>query len=103
MVWAIWAALMVAVLTVLAALVFLAVRLLQGWRTFKRFRRHLGKELDKLADAVERTTAAAERASDTRRLDESVGHLRATLAALAIVRDAYGEATGGVRRLYSLK
>jgi len=103
MVWAIWAALMVAVLTVLAALVFLAVRVLQGWRTFKRFRRHLGKELDKLADAVERTTAAAERASDTRRLDESVGHLRATLAALAIVRDAYGEATGGVRRLYSLK
>jgi hypothetical protein len=103
MVWAIWAALIVAVLTVLAALVFLAVRLLQGWRAFKRFRRHLGKELDKLADAVERTTAAAERASDTRRLDESLGHLRATLAALAIVRDAYDEATGGLRRLYSLK
>ena len=103
MVWAIWAALIVAVLTVLAALVFLAVRLLQGWRTFKRFRRHLGKDFDKLADAVERTTAAAERASDTRRLDESLGHLRATLAALAIVRDAYDEATGGVRRLYSLK
>ena len=102
-VWAIWAALIVAVLAVLAALVFLVIRLLQGWRAFKRFRRHLGKELDRLADAVERTSAAAERASDTRRLDQSVGHLRSTLAAFAIVRDAFDEATGGVRRLYSLK
>jgi len=103
MVWAIWAASIVAVLAMLAALVFLAVRLLQGWRTFKRFRRHLGKELDGLADAVERTSAAAERASDTHRLEESIGHLRATLAALAIVREALDEATGGLRRLAALK
>ena len=103
MVWAIWVAAAVAVIAVLASLVFLAVRLLQGWRTFKRFRRHLGKELDRLADAVERTSAAAERASDRRRLDESVGHLSAGLAAFASVREAFDEATGGVRRLAALK
>ena len=36
---------------------FLVVRLLQAWRAFKRLRRHLGKELDRLADARPRQTA----------------------------------------------
>jgi hypothetical protein len=98
MTWTIWIALIVAGLAVLGSLGFLGVRILQGWRTFKRFRRHLGKELENLADALERMTDAAERASDTRRLDEARAKLRVTLARLAVLREAFDEATGGVRR-----
>ena len=98
MTWTIWLALIVGVLTVLASLGFLGVRILQGWRTFKRFRRHLGKELENLADALERMSEAAERASDTSRLDEARARLRVTLARFAVLREAFDEATGGVRR-----
>ena len=102
MTWTIWIALIVAALAVLAAAGFLAVRILQGWRTFKRFRRHLGKELENLADSLERMTDSAERASDTRRLDEARARLRVSLARLALLREALGEATGGVSRLASV-
>ena len=86
-------------LAVLAALGFLGVRLLQGWRTFKRFRRHLGKELDGLADALERTSAGRARGRPTpTRLDEALGRLRVTLARVAVLREALDEATGVVGR-----
>src|SRR5882757_2726682 len=91
MTWTIWLALIVAVLAVLGSLGFLGVRLLQGWRAFKRFRRHLGKELDNLADALERTSVAVERASDTSRLDEARARLRVTLARFAVLREALDE------------
>ena len=97
--WTVWTALLVGGLAVLAALGFLGVRLLQGWRTFKRFRRHLGKALDGLADALERTSAATARASDRTRLDEALGRLRVTLARVAILREALEEATGLVGRV----
>ena len=97
--WTIWTALLVGGLAVLAALVFLAVRLLQGWRTLKRFRRHLGKELDRLADALERTSQATARATDRTRLDQALGRLRVTLARVAILREALDEATGVFGRL----
>jgi hypothetical protein len=100
--WTIWAALIVGGLAVLAALGFLGVRLLEGWRTLKRFRRHLGKELDGLADAVERTSQAAERATDRTKLDRSLGRLRVTLARLAILREALDESTGAVGRFTAL-
>jgi hypothetical protein len=97
--WTIWTALLVGGLAVLAAVGFLGVRLLQGWRTLKRFRRHLGKELNGLADALERTSEATARASDRSRLDEALGSLRVTLARVALLREALGEATGAVGRL----
>ena len=75
-----------------------ACRILQGWRTLKRFRRHLGKELDELADAGERTAEAAARATDTTELDQSLGRLRVTLARFAVLREALDEATGAVGR-----
>ena len=96
--WTIWTALIVGGLAVLAALAFLAVRILQGWRTLKRFRRHLGKELGLLADAGERTAEAAARATDTSELDHSLGRLRITLARFALLREALDEATGAVGR-----
>jgi hypothetical protein len=83
----------------LAALGYLAVRVLQGWRTLKRFRRHLGKEIAQLADAGERTAEAAARATDTAELDQSLRRLRVTLARFAVLREAFGEATGAVTRV----
>ena len=96
--WAIWTALVVAALAVLGGLGFLGVRVLQAWRTFKRFRRHLGKELDRLTDALERMALAAEHATDRSRLDESLGRLRVTLARFALLREAVDEATGAFGR-----
>jgi hypothetical protein len=97
--WAIWTALIVGAVAMLAALGYLAVRILQGWRTFKRFRRHLAKELERLADAGERTAEAAARAADTTELDQSLSRLRVTLTRFAVLREALGEATGAVGRL----
>ena len=87
-----------AALEVLTALGYLAVRMLQGWRTLKRFRRHLAKELGRLADAGERTAEAAARATDTTDLDQSLSRLRVTLARFAVLREAIDEATGAVGR-----
>jgi hypothetical protein len=97
--WTIWTALIVGAFAVLAALGYLGVRILQGWRTLKRFRRHLGKELAQLADAGEHTAEAAARATDTTELDQSLGRLRVTLARFAVLREALDEATGAVGRL----
>jgi hypothetical protein len=96
--WAIWTALSAGALAVLAALGYLGVRVLQWWRTLKRFRRHLGKELGRLADAGERTAETAARASDTTELNQSLGRLRITLARFAVLREALDEATGAVGR-----
>jgi hypothetical protein len=97
--WTIWTALIVGALAALAALGFLGVRVLQGWRTLKRFRRHLSKELGRLAEAGERTAEAAARAADTTELDESLSRLRVTLTRFAILREALDEATGAVGRV----
>ena len=91
--WLIYAALIVAVLAVLAALAFLAVRILRAWRDLKRLRRHVARELERLADRLERLTDSAERASDTSRLDERLDHLRGALARFAVLRGAVDEAT----------
>ena len=89
----IYAALVAGVLAVLAALGFLAVRLLQGWRALKRFRRHLGKELERLADLGEMTADKVEAASGSAKLDASLARLRVSLARLAVLRAALDEAT----------
>ena len=89
----IYAALIAGVLAVLGALGFLAVRVLQGWRTLRRLRRHLGKELERLADLGEETADKVEAASDTAELDASLARLRVTLARLAVLRLAIDEAS----------
>jgi uncharacterized membrane protein YcjF (UPF0283 family) len=92
--WVIYAALAVGFLAVAAGLGFLAVRLLEAWRAFKRLRRHLGRELDRLADLGERTSENAARALDTSELDASLTRLRVALARFASLREAIAEATG---------
>jgi Flp pilus assembly protein TadB len=100
--WAVYAALIVAGLAVAAAAAFVVVRSLRAWRDFKRFRRQLGRELDHLADAGERTAEAAERAADSAELTASVGRLRGSLGRLAVLRSALDEATGTVTRFTAL-
>jgi hypothetical protein len=91
--WAIYATLAVGFLAVAAGLVFLAVRLLEAWRAFKRLRRHLGRELERLADLGDRTAESAARALDTSELDASLARLRVALARFALLREAIDEAT----------
>jgi hypothetical protein len=97
--WAIYAALAVGVLAVAGGLVFLAVRALEAWRAFKRLRRHLGRELERLADLGERTAESAARATDTSELDASLARLRVALARFALLREAIDEATGTFGRV----
>ena len=92
--WAIYAALAVGFLAVTAGLVFLVVRALTAWRAFKRLRRHLNRELGRLADLSEHTAESAARALDTSELDASLARLRVALARFALLREAIDETTG---------
>jgi len=89
----VYAALGAGVLATLAALVLLAVRVLQAWRSFKRMRRHVFRELDLVAEKAEATVATLESVSDTAELDRSLARLRRSLAELAVLRAAWDEAT----------
>ena len=100
--WAVYAASIAAGLAVIAAAMFVVIRSLQAWRDFKRFRRQLGRELERLADAGDRTAKAAERAADSTELTASAGRLRGSLGRLAVLRSALDEATGTVTRFTAL-
>ena len=91
--WAIYGALTTSALAVTGALVLLAVRLLQGWRDVKRIRRHVFRDLDRLFARVETFAEKATAATDTSRLEAALARLRQSLARLAVLRDAFDEAT----------
>src|SRR5437868_7581924 len=90
--WAIYGALIVGALATLGAAVFLTIRALQAWRTFKRFRRHLAKALQSLADGAERTSQTAERITDQSALEQSLARLRIALRGFNVLRAALDEA-----------
>ena len=92
--WAIYAALIVGFFAGLAALAYLAVRALEAWRAVKRFRRGLGRELERLADLGEATADKLETATDNAQLESSVSRLRVDLARFAVLRQALDEAEG---------
>jgi hypothetical protein len=96
--WLVYAALIVASLAVVGGLALLAVRVLQAWRSFKRLRRHVFRDLDLVAEKVEATLDKIETASDTNELDASVASLRTSLARLALLREAVDEALAVVPR-----
>ena len=104
--WAIYGVLIAAAFAVGGAVAFVVVRALRAWRDFKRVRRTLVRELDRIAEVGERTAAAAERAGDTAELTAALGRLRVTLARFAVLRSAVDEATdaaGGVTAVYPRK
>jgi hypothetical protein len=97
--WAIYAALLAGVLAVAGGTALLVVRSLRAWRDLKRFRRHLAKELDRLAGLGEATAQKLETATDTAELDERLSHLRVTLARFAVLRASLDESLDTFRRL----
>jgi HAMP domain-containing protein len=90
--WAIWGGLAAGALAVVAALLFLAVRVLQAWRDLKRVRRHLLRELGELGEKGEQTADKAASLGETEELERSVARLRRSLAQLAVLRSAVDEA-----------
>jgi len=91
--WAIYGALLASALLVAGALALLAVRVLQGWRDLKRLRRHVFRDLDRLFEKVEAGAEKAAALAETSRIEETLAHLRASLARFAILRDAWADAT----------
>jgi hypothetical protein len=91
--WFVYAALTVGALATLGALALLAVRVLQAWRNLKRLRRHVARELYRLADLGEATATKVEHAADTEELNRSLASLRISLAQMAVLREAFAEAT----------
>ncbi len=91
--WTIYGALAAGFLAIVGAAAYLVVRLLQAWRAFKRLRRHIRKELERLAVLTERTTENSARATDQTRLTQSLARLRAALVQFAVLRGAVDEAT----------
>jgi hypothetical protein len=96
--WTIYGALILGVLAVTVGAVRLFVRMREMWRSLKRLRRNLAGELERLATVAEATSAAAERAGDQERLNESLGRLRVSIAQLAVLRAAFDEATDAFGR-----
>ena len=96
--WTIYGALVAGFLSLLGATAYLVVRILQAWRTLKRLRRHVGKELDRLTVLTERTAESAARSADQEKLTESLTRLRVALAQFAVLRGAVDEATSTIDR-----
>ena len=97
--WVIYGALIFGGMSVIAAAAFVVIRTLQGWRTLKRFRRHLGRSLQDLADKAEHTGEIVERVSDQRELEDRLAHLRVGLAKFAVLRSAVDEVSDSLTRV----
>jgi hypothetical protein len=97
--WVVYGALIFSGISVVAATAFVVVRVLRGWRTLKRFRRHLGRSLQDLADKAEHTGEIVERVSDQRELENTLAHLRVGLATFAVLRTAVDEVSESLTRV----
>jgi hypothetical protein len=90
--WFIYGALIAGGVVLGLATVRLVTQLLKTWRDFKRLRRRLVRELDRVATGAE---AAAEKiaATETRthRLEQSLGRLNLSIARLRVLTDAIDE------------
>jgi hypothetical protein len=97
--WTIYGALIVGFLAGVGAVALLLVRALATWRAFKRLRRGIGRELERLADLGEATADRLDTATDTGKLDASLSQLRVDLARFAVLRQALDEAQDAFRRI----
>ncbi len=97
--WAVYGALIAGILGFLTAAAFLAVRALQGWRTWKRARRHLAKSLAALAASADRTGEIVERISDQRELEGSLARLQLAVRQLNVLRAAVDEVSDSAGRV----
>jgi len=90
--WAVYGALIAGFLAGIGALGLLFVRALKAWRAFKRLRRGIGRELERLADLGEATADKLGTAADNAKLETSLSQLRRDLARFAVLRQALDEA-----------
>jgi hypothetical protein len=97
--WAIWGALIVAVLVGIAALALFLARARKAWRDVKDTRRDVLRRLDDFARKAEATTEKIASAGETAELRESLERVHASLAQLAVLRAALDEAHGTVGRV----
>jgi MFS family permease len=97
--WAIYGALIVGFLAAVGALALLLVRALEAWRAFKRLRRGIGRELERLADLGEATADKLGTATNTAKLERSLSELRVDLARFAVLRQALDEAQEAFSRI----
>jgi len=100
--WAVWGALILGGVAGAGALGLLAMRAREAWRAVKDERREVVARLDDLATAGETTADKVARAGDTRELQESLARLRVSLARLAVLRAAIGEAQDVVEHATAL-
>jgi hypothetical protein len=97
--WTIWGAFATGALAGIAALTLLALRARQAWQDVKHARRDVLRRLDDLAASGAATAEKLEAAGATAELQESLGRLRVSLARLAVLRAALGEAQDTVGRV----
>jgi hypothetical protein len=97
--WAVYGALIAGFLAIAGGAALLAVRMLQGWRTWKRARRQLARSLAALAATADHTGDIVEGISDQRELEAALASLRVALARLNVLRAAVDEVGDSVRRV----
>ena len=90
--WAIWAALIIVVVTGISTFTLLVQRSLKAWRAFKDVGREVIHRLDDFTAKAEQVAERVAAADDgTVEVQESLGRLRVSLARLAVLRDAIDE------------
>ena len=98
--WAIWAALIAGAVALGIGIARLVTQIAGTWRQFKRTRRHLIKELDRVTAGAEAMAAKLAATEDvTGRLEASLERLRVSLARLKVLTDALDEVDAMVRRV----
>jgi hypothetical protein len=98
-IWAVWAALAVAVLAPCGAGAFLGVRGLELWRRFTTVKRETVGALASLEESANTVAEKAERTGQSPELERSVARLRASVRRLNILRSALEDATGALGRV----
>ena len=95
-----WIAVVVCVLAIAGGVAVAVVRALATWRTFRSFNRGMGAALDGvLATAAAAEAHAVGLSEGGERLTAATARLQRSLARLATIRAALGEAQQLVRRL----
>jgi hypothetical protein len=97
--WALYGAVILAVLSAISALAYVVTQALLAWRALKRLRRRAFKEVDRLVELADTATTKAEHAADSTRLQAHLSRLRITLARFAVLRRALDEVTETVGRV----
>ena len=97
--WALYAAVILAVLSAISALAYSITQMLHAWRAVKGLRRNTLREVDRLVGHAEKAAAKAEHAADSTLLQTKLARLRITLARFAVLRQALDEVSGTVDRV----